>query len=231
MSQITLLTACLNMIHIPDQFNNFLKDYFFKFLASRAYATICDSLCQTSSLLSTFTLRSEHKPLPSLNSVVLNSRNSPTFIISDKSIFYLIGSIVHFYNQNQNLTNLMGTEFWFNENIKNYMKKVAEDTKWLTHSSNWHLQRELVVIVNLLKSNVVQENSDKTILLKLSYKMVTCLNENQLDDILYLFSNFIFNLNYYESKIENAAIDDWKSLYAKVCVEDYLNMLYNQVST
>lgn len=194
--------------------------YFINFYFSRT----------TSSLLSTFTHRVEHKPLPHLSSVVINVRNSPIFIIPEKATFYFIGSLVHFYNRNKNLKNLIGSEQWLNDDLKTYIKTLADGTKWIERIGNWFIQRELEVIVNLLKSHVVQSNIDKETLLKLSYKIVACLNDNQLNDILYLFSNFIFNLNMYENRIEGVSMDIWKSLYAKVCVEEYLNNLNDQVS-
>lgn len=110
------------------------------------------------------------------------------------------------------------------------MKALADDSTWIERAKNWFVQREIEVIVGLLKSSEIQTKVDKGILLKLSYKIVGCLSDNQLNDILYLFSNFIFNLDFYDNRIEEVSMDNWKSLYAKVCVEQYLNNLNEQVS-
>lgn len=44
LSQITLLAACLQAIQIPEQFSDFLRNYFAGFLKSNTYAAICDGL-------------------------------------------------------------------------------------------------------------------------------------------------------------------------------------------
>lgn len=162
--------------------------------------------------------------------MVINNRNSPTFIIPENSSFYLISSLVNFYNRNKNLKNLIGSEQWLADAIKTYIQMLATHSKWAARANNWFIQREIETIVNLLKSTTVQVNIDKRSLLKLSYEIVGCLNDNQLTDILFLFSSFIFNLNLYENHIENISMENWKALYAKVCVEEYLNNLNDQVS-
>lgn len=61
--------------------------------------------------------------------------------------------------------------------------------------------------------------------LKLAYKLLLCLTENQINEILQIFSQFIFNLNLYEN-MNNLTEDDMsrmKSAYGKVYVEYYFN--------
>lgn len=185
---------------------------------------------KSSGVLSSFRQRQQdHKPLPHLHSIVFNARNSPVFVVSEKPTIYLLSSIVHFFNNMTNATALMCNADWLNDKFVGYMENFAKNTDW-SFATNWFLRREITFVLDLLKSTAVQQRIDKRLQLMVAYKVLCCLDDTQLNDILHIFSRFIFNIDLYEHKLDVTSMDDWKSLYAKVCVEHYLNSLNEEVS-
>lgn len=182
---------------------------------------------KSSGILTTYKFRQQdHKPLPHLHSIVFNARNSPVFIVSDRPTIYLIGSIVRFYNN----TKLPNDGTWLNEGICQYIEKFARDSD--TKSSlNWFLRQEIIFILDLLRSPLAQTKIDKGIQLQLAYKVVACLTESQINELLQVFSQFIFNIELYPNKMDLTldAMNQLKSTYGKLSVEHYLNTINDQV--
>lgn len=79
---------------------------------------------------------------------------------------------------------------------------------------------------------MAQSTLDKSTQLRVAYKVSACLTETQINDILHIFSQFIFNINMYSHNMNLTAdiMDKLKSVYGKVCVESYLNNIDAQVT-
>lgn len=78
---------------------------------------------------------------------------------------------------------------------------------------------------------MAQQNLDKSVQLRLAYKVLTCLTETQINDVLYIFSQFIFNVDMYSQNM-NLTVDHMnkmKSIYGKICAETYFNNAHLQV--
>lgn len=168
----------------------------------------------------------DHKPLPHLNSIVYNSQNSPVFIVSDRPTIYFISSLVRFYNN----TKCPDKGLWLNDGIRKYIENFAQNTKFKL-SLNWFLRHEILFVLDLLRSPLAQHTLDKSIQLRVAYKVLVCLTESQINDVLHIFSQFIFNIEMYPQKMSltSATMDKLKSTYGKVCAECYLNSPHLQV--
>lgn len=180
-----------------------------------------------SGILSTHRFRQQdHKPLPHLNSIVYNTQNSPVFIVSDRPTIYFISSLVRFYNN----TKSPDKGAWLNDGICNYIKHFAQHTTF-DLSLNWFLRHEILFILDWLRSAMAQQKLDKSVQLRLAYKVLTCLTETQINDVLYIFSQFIFNIDIYSQNM-NLTLDhmnQMKSTYGKICAETYFNNAHLQV--
>lgn len=78
---------------------------------------------------------------------------------------------------------------------------------------------------------MAQQKLDKSVQLRVAYKVLTCLTETQINEVLYIFSQFIFNLDMYSQNM-NLTLDQMnqmKSTYGKVCAETYFNNAHLQV--
>lgn len=178
-------------------------------------------------MLATYKFRQQdHIPLPHLHSIVFNARNSPVFIVSDRPTIYFISSIARFYNNSQ----YSNDGIWLNEGIVQYIENFAQNSqKKLT--LNWFLRHEIIFILNILKSPLAQAKIDKGIQLQLAYKVVGYLTENQINELLFVYSQFIFNIELYPNRmgLTSDTMNQMKSSYGKLCVEHYLNTINVQV--
>lgn len=181
----------------------------------------------TSGILSSYQFRQQdHKPLPHLNSIVYNSHNSPVFIVSDRPTIYFIGSLMRFYNN----TKYTNNGAWMNDGIRQYIENFAENTKF-NFSLNWFLRQEILFVMDLLKSSSTHEVLDKSVLLRVAYKVLVCLTETQINDVLHIFSQFIFNIDMYPqtTNLSSDTMNRLKSTYGRICAEFYLNTASAQV--
>ncbi|XP_031621767.1 uncharacterized protein LOC116339840 [Contarinia nasturtii] len=227
LSQVVLLATCLNAIKIPDAFRDFLTPYLSNFLASSSYQNMCISLSKTSGLFSSYRFRQQdHKPLPHLNSIVYNTQNTPVFIVSDRPTIYFISSLVRFYNN----TKWPDKGSWLNDGILKYIEQFSHNTEFKL-SFNWFLRHEILFVLDLLKSTLMQQKLDKSIQLQIAYKVLICLTELQINEVLHIFSQFIFNIDMYAQNMNLTVetMDKLKSTYGKLCVECYLNNANSQV--
>lgn len=225
-----LFQQIFNFVHVFDIVSIAHVSLFFN---ERNFTTSHEILFHfrnSSGVLSSLRQRQQnHTPLPHLHSIVFNARNSPVFIVSEKPTIYLLSSIVHFFNNMKNTKIPIGNADWLSDALIGYIEKFAKNTSW-SFSMNWFLRREVTFVLDLLKSSAFQQRIDKKLQLMIAYKLLCCLDDTQLNDILYIFSRFIFNIDLYEHKMNVTSMDEWKSLYAKVCVEYYLNSLNREVS-
>lgn len=182
---------------------------------------------KSSGILSSYRFRQQdHKPLPHLNSIVYDSQNAPVFIVSDRPTIYFIGNLVRFYSN----TKYQNKGAWLNDGIRQYVENFAENTE-CQFSLNWFLRPEILFVLDLLRSSTARELLDKSIQLRVAYKVLTCLTETQIDDVLHIFSQFIFNIDMYPKIMDLTAakMNQLKSTYGKVCAEYYLNNTSAQV--
>lgn len=182
----------------------------------------------TSGILSSYRFRQQdHKPLPHLHSIVYNTQNSPVFIVSDRPTVYFISSLVRFYNN----TKCPDRGIWLNDGIRKYVENFAQNTEFKL-SLNWFLRHEILFVLDLLKSPVFQQNLDKSVQLRLAYKVLVCLTETQINDVLHVFSQYIFNIDMYAQNMNltTETMNKLKSTYGRVCAETYINNATEQVN-
>lgn len=99
-------------------------------------------------------------------------------------------------------------------------------------SMNWYLRREIIFILDMLRSKLFKHKIAKNIQLMIAYKILHCMDDTQFNEILQLFSQYVFNNDLYEHKIDEQmenSIVEWKSIYAKICVEMFFNGLDDEV--
>lgn len=176
---------------------------------------------KTSGILSSYRFRQQdHQPLPHLNSIVYNSQNAPVFIISDRPTIYFISSLLRFYNN----TKTLDKGLWLNDGIRAYIEKFVKNTEFKL-SLNWYLRHEILFVLDLLKSPLAKETLDKSTQLRVAYKVLVCLPETQINEVLNIFSQYIFNIDMYSQSMDLTSdkMDQIKSTYGKVCAESYLN--------
>lgn len=175
----------------------------------------------TSGILTVNKIRQQdHKPLPHLHSIVFNQRNSPVFIVSERPTIYFFTSLLRLTTR-FNINDI--TNNWHKDGINQYIEQFAFNSQHQS-SLNWFLRHEILFFLEILKSPTLSNHS-KMLQLKLAYKLLLCMTENQINEILEIFSQFIFNLNLYENT-NNLTPDDMnrmKSAYGKVYVEYYFN--------
>lgn len=177
--------------------------------------------------MATYSLRKQdHKPFPHLHSIVFNTRNSPVFIVSERPTIYLINSIVRFYNTSKYTDNGL----WLNDGIRQYIQRFIKNTEW-KFSMNWFMRQEIILVLDLLRSTIIRDGIEKSVQLNLAYKVVHCLAQNQINDILNVFSHFIFNIDMYANQmgLSSDVLNHWKSMYGRICVEHYFNTLNVEV--
>lgn len=166
--------------------------------------------------------------MPHLHSIVYNSSNSPVFIVSDRPTIYFISSLLRFYNN----TKCPDKGIWLNDGIRKYIEYFAQNTD-STLSLNWFLRHEILFVLDLLKSSLAQSAFDKFIQLRVAYKISSFLTETQINDVLHIFTQFIFNIDMYPENmnLQTDTFNVLKSTYGKVCAESYLNNIDTRVSS
>lgn len=96
-------------------------------------------------------------------------------------------------------------------------------------SMNWFLRREIVFVLEMLRSQSFKQKIEKKIQLNVAYKVLQCMDDTQLNEILQIFSQYVFNRALYEHDSCETMIDEWKSVYAKICVEMFFGGLDDEV--
>lgn len=191
------------------------------------FVVVFISCRKTSGILSSYRFRQQdHKPLPHLHSIVYNTQNTPVFIVSDRPTIYFVSSLVRFYNS----AKWPDKGAWLNDGILKYVEHFSRNTEFKL-SLNWFLRHEILFILDLLKSTTMQQTLEKSIQMQMAYKVLGCLTELQINDVLHVFSQFIFNIDMYPQNLDLTAeiMNKLKSTYGKVCVECYLNNSISQV--
>lgn len=155
---------------------------------------------------------------------MITQQNFPVSIITVKCSTYLFESLARFSNSQQFKKHQ--EEFvplWFNQHLHTYVNRLSNGIN-TSISTNWFARPELELCIELLKSIVVQNMISKYILLNLTYNIITCLADHQINDILFLLNNVIFNIDYYLHKIifRRTDINNWNTVYVKIFMQKYL---------
>lgn len=166
----------------------------------------------------------KHDPLPDLNSVIMTATSLPSLVVSASSVMQLFDSLARLSNAKQlKLNRDAFTALWFNDSLRAYVTSMAGDIN-RSFITNWFVRTEVQFIVELLKSAAVRSLAgDKPNLLKLTFKIVTCLSEHQMDDLLFLLNNIVFNIDYYSHKciFRQTSVNHWNSTYVKIIMQKY----------
>lgn len=127
---------------------------------------------------------------------------------------------MRFYNN----TKTLDKGLWLNDGIRAYIEKFVKNTEFKL-SLNWYLRHEILFVLDLLKSPLAKETLDKSTQLRVAYKVLVCLTETQINEVLNIFSQYIFNIDMYSQSMDLTSdkMDQIKSTYGKVCAESYLN--------
>lgn len=120
-----------------------------------------------------------------------------------------------------------GTD-WMNDGLATYINKFSMNSNWKL-SMNWFLRREIVSVLEMLRSQSFKQKIEKKIQLNVAYKVLHCMDDTQLNEILQIFSQYVFNGALYEHDGCETMIDEWKSVYAQICVEMFFGGLDDEV--
>lgn len=119
---------------------------------------------------------------------------------------------------------------WLDEGIVQYVQHFVCNSE-AEISLNWFLRQEVIFMLDLLKSTEMQSKVDKKIQLRMAYKVVGCLSEAQTNELLTIFSQFIFNIEMYSNRLDLTldTMNRLKSNYAQLCVDRFLSTVNAQV--
>lgn len=187
---------------VPEFFYDFIKEYLLKFMESPHYSSMSQELCINSPLLNEgFDRCNVHKPLINLGSIARKyKKGAPATILTRNYSIYFMESLLIFIeafdndnNANNRQYHLMLCDVYFGEDIDNYMEKFSVYSNQ-SMSTNWFLKTEINFIYNLLFSKSMQFNPW---LLKVAFKLLNCLTQENLAKILFIFKGFVFNSSHY----------------------------------
>lgn len=188
------------------------------------------SFRKSSGILSKNTIRQQdHAPLPHLHSIVINSKNSPIFVVSERPTIYLISSIVRFFNDAQDSNLPIDNGRWLNDGLIAYIENFTQNSNW-SMAMNWFLRREITFVLDMLKSKAFKQKINRKLQLITAYKVLNCLDETQINDVLVIFNQFIFNSQLYDTEIDAKTVNEWKSIYARIFIESFFNRAEENVS-
>lgn len=133
---------------------------------------------------------------------------------------------MRFYNN----TKYLSDGSWLDEGIVEYVEHFARNSE-ADVSLNWFLRQEVIFMLDILKSSAVQSKIDKKIQLQMAYKVVNCLTEVQTNELLTIFSQFIFNIEMYPNRFDLNldTMNRLKCNYAQLCVDRFLHTVNAQV--
>lgn len=151
--------------------------------------------------------------------------NLPSLIVSEKTAVLLFESLARLSNAKQLSDNRVEafTVLWFNDAIGQYMASCAS-TLDRRFAANYFVHTEIQFIVECLKSAAIRKLiADKSVILQLTFKLVTCLGDHQMDDLLFLLNNIIFDIAYYTNKsiFRRTNLNDWNTTYVKIIMQEY----------
>lgn len=173
---------------------------------------------QSSLLLSSTTPRMyKIESLPDLDSVHFKN-DSPVLIVGEKYPIYVLNGIVAMLQ----CLEIRKDEEMFNDLLTNCMNDILYDyLKRLSHGfnvnirRNWFVRNELSFVVNLLRLKSVLKVVDKCTIQRIAFNVMRCCTENELEDLLFVLKNVVFNVALYDNAADvfQSDMDNWYRSY------------------
>lgn len=115
-------------------------------------------------------------------------------------------------NNEKVLNDLM--QHCMNNSLLDYLKKLSYGFNENVRK-NWFVRNELSFIVNLLRFKNILQLIDNTTVQKIAFNVMCCCTENELEDLLFILKNIVFNVAVYDyvQDIFQADMDSWYRSY------------------
>lgn len=216
----TILDICGYFTNFSaEYFYDFIDDYLMRFMTSSNYIKITEEMCETSPLFKTGNDRCNVlRQLINLGSIMRRYKKSPpTLVVTQNYSIYLMKSLLFFINSLDNMNSIKNQDYYrklcevfFTEQIEKYLEGFSIQFNQ-NLSTNWFLKIEINFIFELINSRSLQFNP---FLLKVAFNLLNCFTHENLDKILFIFENFVFNEKfYYSSNITKEEYGKWKYIY------------------
>jgi len=156
--------------------------------------------------------------------VFSENKNIPKLIISQKFSFIFLNNLYEFISEiiinrvllklNEEYINKLIILLYKN-NIKEYLFNVFNNENIII---NWYIKYEIIFLINMIKLFYDKNIIDNQKLLYITCKLISLLNCQHVEDILFLFKNILFSKNYYNFDdgitYNNDDFQKWFNLYA-----------------
>jgi hypothetical protein len=164
-----------------------------------------------------------HQPLPNMGAVVvLNIKSSPSLIFVKQYPTILLQSLLNFIAQlnNNNAANVARYNellpLFFNRHVLAYVTAIGMDGINANVKNNWFAKLELKFLLSLIRWEPTIRHIAPTTILKVSFKLLNCLCQDMINDIIFVFDNIVFSTNYYQHLDENGVEEfkKYRNIYA-----------------
>ncbi|CAB3359660.1 Hypothetical predicted protein [Cloeon dipterum] len=214
--QVLLQWDGVDVVSWMSLLQNFMKSSIVPCVSSKAFQNATASMLEYSTLLSVESSsgkKRDHKGLPSVGSI--NCGQKVTSILQPKSALFLIQPLISFIkfaaDKFPSLKTNILSSLLANNDIKNYVSKIAEDG--CPGFDNWFSRTEMHLVVDLLllaaKSDVLEPYYQTQCHIA-SLKLVSCIRKNDRKLLLDLFQTWVFQDIF--SSHEDVAIGSLKNL-------------------
>lgn len=101
-----------------------------------------------------------------------------------------------------------------NDVLFDYLRKLSNGFH-ATVRKNWFVRNELSFVVNLLRLKNILKVVDNTSIQKIAFNVMCCCTENELEDLLYILKNIVFNATVYDNvgDVFQTDMDSWYRSY------------------
>lgn len=222
-SQKIILSSCLDVSEkfasfSSEYFYDFVDDYLLRFMRSSTFDKMSCNLCESTPLFKDGSDRCNiYRPLINLGSIVRTHKKSPpTLVFTQEYSVFVMKSMLMFIKAFDNMSNVNNqdyhrklSELFFSEHIEKYLEGFSIQ---FNHnlSANWFLKKEIEFIYELLNSRSLQFSP---FLLKVAFNLLNCFTQENLEKILYIFENFVFNGKFYYASVKLEELNKWKFIY------------------
>ncbi|KAG4070611.1 hypothetical protein HA402_013531 [Bradysia odoriphaga] len=219
-SQIVLLATSLQSLSRLQGYDHseFIRRFVIPFLRSDSFKKMCNDLCQSSLLLSSTTQRTyKTESLPDLDSVQFQN-DSPVLIVGEKYPIYVLNGIIAMLDcmtvrKDETIVNHLMTSC-MNDILYAYLKRLCNGFN-VNIRKNWFVRNELAFVVNLLRLKHIPEAVDKATIQRIAFNVMRCCTENELEDLLFILKNIVFNVARYDNAADvfQSDMDVWYRSY------------------
>lgn len=155
--------------------------------------------------------------LPDLDSVQFTT-DSPTLIVGEKYPVYVFDGILAMLEslvvrKDENIfDDLMAN--CMNDALFDYLKRLSNGFNENVRK-NWFVRGELSFVVNLLRLKDILKALDNTTVQKIAFNVMGCCTENELEDLLFILKNIVFNVAVYDNvgDVFQTDMDNWYRSY------------------